>query len=474
MTLARRLNRPDGSFAGVVFAGVSSAHFRNLFAAIDLGVHGAISLRTTNLRLVARHPDPAGADSAIGSNRVSAQLQEALRVNPAAGAYVALTALDGIERVNAYRQVKSYPFTIIVGIPTDTWRTGARNDVIEFGALGGLAAVITLLSSWLLHLAWRHRESAVRAVARESARHQLLLRNASDGIHILDGGGHVLEASDSFCAMIGRSRAEVLGGNIAEWDMRWSGLELADMLRGLLQKRGNTVIETRHRLPGGGASDVEINVVAVAYDGRPALFCSARDITARKRAEQELLRLNHALEELAIHDAQTGLFNRRYLNEAVARELSQAARGGFPVSFILLDIDLFKAFNDTYGHQAGDHVLQAVGGLLRSSTRGGDIACRYGGEEFLLVLPNTPTAMAVQRAEELRAATEALPVSWDGQSLGIAISAGVATYPDHGATGDLVISRADAALYAAKSAGRNQVSAAGESPAGGGTEPARA
>ncbi len=128
-----------------------------------------------------------------------------------------------------------------------------------------------------------------------------------------------------------------------------------------------------------------------------------------------------------------------------------------PVSFIMLDIDFFKRVNDTRGHSAGDRVLQAVAKRLLDNSRGGDVACRYGGEEFLLVLPNTAADIALQRAEDIRALVGSSPVPCDGEAIAVTLSAGVATYPDDGASADAVIRRADDALFAAKAAGRNCV-----------------
>jgi diguanylate cyclase (GGDEF)-like protein len=127
------------------------------------------------------------------------------------------------------------------------------------------------------------------------------------------------------------------------------------------------------------------------------------------------------------------------------------------VSFIMIDLDHFKKLNDRYGHKAGDLILQALSHQLIESTRGGDIACRYGGEEFLVVLPRAPVEMAYQRAEQWRSLFEELRVRYDTTELKTTISAGVATYPANGKTADAVITMADAALYAAKNTGRNRV-----------------
>jgi diguanylate cyclase (GGDEF)-like protein len=196
-----------------------------------------------------------------------------------------------------------------------------------------------------------------------------------------------------------------------------------------------------------------------------------RDITAQIEAEKALTRANeelrvrvadieslHAeLSEQAIRDPLTGLLNRRYLPEMLSSELGRAAREGYPVSFIMLDIDGFKRINDIHGHATGDLILRVLGSQLLSQIRAGDIACRYGGDEFLLVLTNTPLDAATRRAERWRTAFEESGEVFMGLDDGVSMSVGVATYPTHGESVEQVFAAADAAMYAAKAAGRNRV-----------------
>jgi diguanylate cyclase (GGDEF)-like protein/PAS domain S-box-containing protein len=170
------------------------------------------------------------------------------------------------------------------------------------------------------------------------------------------------------------------------------------------------------------------------------------------------LRLHERLRSQSIRDPLTGLFNRRYMEESLEREMRRAGRGRHPVGILMLDLDHFKEFNDTFGHEAGDRLLREVGAILQRSIRGEDIACRYGGEEFTLILPQASLLDAAQRAEQIRDAIKSLHVQHRRQTLGpVSISVGLAIYPDHGPTGDAVLRAADAALYLAKARGRDRV-----------------
>jgi diguanylate cyclase (GGDEF)-like protein/PAS domain S-box-containing protein len=170
------------------------------------------------------------------------------------------------------------------------------------------------------------------------------------------------------------------------------------------------------------------------------------------------LHLRETLRSQSVRDALTGLFNRRYLEETLDREVRRVTRANKPLGVIMLDIDHFKVFNDTFGHEAGDAVLREFGRFLGSNLRGEDIACRYGGEEFVLILPEADLEITTQRAEKLREGVKYLTVTDHDQSLGaISLSLGVAIYPEHGANGDALLRAADTALYRAKHNQRDRV-----------------
>lgn len=185
------------------------------------------------------------------------------------------------------------------------------------------------------------------------------------------------------------------------------------------------------------------------------------------------LRLRDSLRNQAIRDGLTGLYNRRYFEETAEREIARAKRAGLPLVFMMLDVDHFKRFNDTHGHDAGDYLLRQVGHLLRSSVRQSDSACRYGGEEFVLILPESRLEDAQRRAEQIRRAFHQLALSHQGKALGaVTVSIGVAVYPEHGHDWAEVVRNADAALYRAKQEGRDRVVLAPPREPGAAIEPA--
>lgn len=170
------------------------------------------------------------------------------------------------------------------------------------------------------------------------------------------------------------------------------------------------------------------------------------------------LRLRESMRNLSIRDPLTGLVNRRYMEEALAQEQYRARRNGLKMAVIMIDIDHFKCFNDQFGHDGGDAVLRALGGFLKEQVRGSDIACRYGGEEFVLLLSPATAEGARLRAETIRVGAAQLAVIHGQRALGpISLSLGVAMFPEHGADAAAIIKAADVALYQAKNGGRDRV-----------------
>jgi diguanylate cyclase (GGDEF)-like protein/PAS domain S-box-containing protein len=213
----------------------------------------------------------------------------------------------------------------------------------------------------------------------------------------------------------------------------------------------------------------------VAIDVSPRTRRPEQDAELRLRAMTDRvgpalanLKLRDTLREMALRDGLTGLYNRRYFEDVFYRELHRAERNGKPVSVVMIDIDHFKRFNDKHGHDAGDFVLSAVARAISNSIRPSDIACRYGGEELAIVLPETTLESARDRAEQMRRAIRETNLTHLGQTLpGPTASFGVAVYPEHGTKPADLLKAADQALYRAKHEGRDRVCVAEKlAPAG--------
>jgi diguanylate cyclase (GGDEF)-like protein len=194
--------------------------------------------------------------------------------------------------------------------------------------------------------------------------------------------------------------------------------------------------------------------VSLGEDDRPLVLACAEQIGLAISN----LQLRETLRHQSIRDPLTNLYNRRYLEESLEHELQRATRSRQSVGVIMMDIDFFKRFNDAHGHGAGDALLQAVAKCLQTGTRGSDIACRYGGEELTLILPEATCAQTVARAEKLRRDVERTRIHYLGKLLGpVTISAGVACFPEDASDANELLKAADAMLYKAKAAGRNRV-----------------
>jgi diguanylate cyclase (GGDEF)-like protein len=227
----------------------------------------------------------------------------------------------------------------------------------------------------------------------------------------------------------------------------------------------------RHAVEREGTALVCIPMTAGGRTvGVVTLECSALalptavDLFAKPFADQlalglVTLHLQQSLQSRAVRDSLTGLYNRRHMEEALTQQMDRVVRNSGSFAIVLVDVDHFKRFNDTFGHTAGDALLNQLGKLMESVFADDDVVCRYGGEEFLVILPDATIDSARSRAEYLRESVRELNVNVGGRSLaGVSISAGIAAAPTHGLSIETLIATADRALYAAKSGGRDRVS----------------
>ncbi len=310
------------------------------------------------------------------------------------------------------------------------------------------------------------KRRCAEAVLREKQVHlQAIFDNAAVGIFQITPDGQWLDVNQRGMRMLGYSMAEL--AQMKYLDV----IHPADRARNLhdfqlldWKRHASFRMERRYLRKDGTLfwGDLSITAIQDAQGKVSSLLGVLVNITRSKEAEAALQRANEQLQQQAIRDALTGLYNRRYLDETLSRELRRAMREQQPLGLVLLDIDYFKRCNDTYGHDAGDALLRAVAGFILNHTRSADLACRYGGEEFVLLLPGASVQDTWQRAEDIRSGIQQLAVPYQGRILdAITVSLGIAVFPHHGVTADLLIKTADRALYWAKRNGRNQIVAAG-------------
>lgn len=326
-------------------------------------------------------------------------------------------------------------------------------DVWISALLIGLSAVLMGLgfaSSWRLTF---QRASSSKALRKESEKNLALLHNASDGIHILDSAGNVQEASDAFCAMIGYSRSEIIGMNVVQWDAHFKPEDLPSILQSILDKATRFQFETVHRRKDASLFEVEISVLPIELDGNPFLFCSSRDISERKRNEQQVQRL-------AYHDQLTELPNRALFVDRLDQAMASSRRYKRFGAVLFMDLDKFKIINDVHGHSVGDQVLREVAKRLTYQQRQSDTVSRFGGDEFVILLTElstdqeTAAKLAFEVAEKVRAALEN-PVRINDQDHLVTSSIGVSLFPKEDQSVEDMIREADIAMYRAKENGRN-------------------
>lgn len=311
-----------------------------------------------------------------------------------------------------------------------------------------------------LETALRENERIYRNLRESEAKYHALVDQSLVGIAIIEDE-RFNYVNPRFMEMYGYAADEI--GALGPLDL----VAEADRPRVMQEMRGRAAggaervhYQVRGRCRNGDLIDVEVHGSSAEWGGRRMLVNIVNDVSERCRAERAVLALQDELLQQSLHDPLTGLYNRRYLDEALGRELQVARRKGQPLSLLMGDLDHFKSINDHHGHPAGDAVLRGFADLLRRSSRSSDIACRVGGEEFLLVLPSIGKPGAVAVGERLRLAMGDAPTDFRGTRIPATASFGVSTFPEDGLAAEQLIAAADRALYVAKAEGRNRVAAA--------------
>ncbi len=362
-------------------------------------------------------------------------------------------------RLQAFTIMMTLPISMVANVISIATLKELKLDFSPIGFL----AVGSIMS--YVHL--RHKLFDIRPVARHKVMDEIL-----DGVVVLDNDNRIIDMNPAAQTMLGKTMQTAQGRPAETIIPVWN--ELIGKSSGPENKTIDFMIgcsQSRH-------IDLTLSVMFANRREPAGKLILLRDITQIKNIESalretnsELLRkieenesLQAQLKEQAIRDPLTGLYNRRFLEETLAHELLKSERSKEPMCLVIIDLDRFKNINDTYGHDVGDLFLMALADLLEKRTRKGDVACRFGGEEFIIVMPGAPLEAAVARINAFREEFAAMKIKAAGADIAVTFSAGLAGYPMHGLDDKSLIAAADKALYAAKETGRNRLVVASTDP----------
>ncbi len=326
---------------------------------------------------------------------------------------------------------------------------------LDFSPLGFIAAGMIFTYAQL-----RHNLFDLVPVARDR-----VFENMRAGAIILDNGERVIDMNKAAEEFLGITMGHAVGTEVISILPAWQ--EATSRIAAKKEPR----VEFISKDPENRNIELSANIL---YDRRNQPYGKLvilRDITNMKRIENSLRKSNEnlkqkiseieslqiKLKEEAIRDHLTGLYNRRFLQETLNREIAHASRARVPLSLTMIDLDNFKNINDTYGHALGDLFLTSLSSLLNQKTRSTDVCCRYGGEEFVIVMPTASLEEAAQRVDQLRVEFGKIKIETGKKEVSVTLSAGVACYPLHGDNDKSLLDAADRALYTAKAKGRNRV-----------------
>lgn len=452
VAVSRALFAPDGTFEGIVYAAVPVAHFEGLLARLELGEKGAVSLRSESLQLIARAAGGRPATGKVGSSNVSPELAQALQRSPQRGFFVSRTALDGIERSNAYQKVESFPLLVLAGLATDDFFAPWRRQAVQLSAL--VLVILSLLAgSSLLLVRYRRAQLAAMTQIADLAREQsAMLDNELIGI-VKAHDRKTLWMNKAMECIFGYTPEELLGHSARMLHPDDASYEALASAYSVMSSGRQFRSQLKMRRKDGEL--IWIDLTGAMLSATETLWLMA-DVTLQKRNEEQI---RHA----ALHDALTGLPNRSLLGHRIDAALHTAAQEHQLAAVAMFDLDGFKQVNDRHGHGAGDALLKQVAGRLTQGVRGHDTVFRWGGDEFVVLLTgltgNEDSVVTLQRL--LQDLQRPIAVG-DGTMANVGASIGVAFFPGDGNDVDTLMRVADERMYEAKRGGRNRIVSAAE------------
>lgn len=458
------LSRPifkNGQFAGVALIAVDPDYFVSFYQSAGLGDRGAARMIRDTGEIMARSSEQ---EKFVG--KVIKPSPYADPGAPLQGSFRRKAQADGVDRLSSYHRLAQYGVTVVIGPGVDERLVHVRAHQRQLLWAASLISLLLLLISWGLRQSAVRNRAARRALAQTQAKFRLLFENMTEAVSLnrlrLDDSGRavnydIVTVNPAFVAQTGRTAAQVQGRPVTEV----FGLPEAPLLEvyAKVVQTGEHVRFEHHVGPAN--KDFEIHAFRYEPDHFATVYVDVSERNANHRQLQQqfdkIVQLQSLLQEQVLHDPLTQLHNRRFLDETLPREFARAKRDQQPIAFVVIDIDHFKRVNDTHGHAVGDLVLKRLASLLKKQARESDLLCRFGGEEFFLVMPGTTPEQAQAKTDAIRTLVAQTVIDLEGAELHITVSAGVAGYPGHGHDSDTLFKLAVKALYAAKSGGRNRV-----------------
>ena len=473
IVLSRHIKSASGDFQGGVLGVIELQRAQHLFNSLSPGHGDSVALLDNDQILLARLP----AVSDLIEKRVTTpEIPADLRSSGSGSNVSTQIDIDGRERLFGFSKIEGLPFVVAYGIDKakaiENWQWRAAQIAAGF--------FTSLLLALLVARSYRATILQREALRASEDHFRMLAEDMADIVWKADAQMRFTYINTADQKVRGFPREEVIGSSFRD-NLTMQGQGILDeqiRKRQEIALSADKGIALKYELPMRHKNDGEVwiemsSVPIYGSDGSISGYQGVgRDISTRKQHEAELLQSHQQLEnrlhavaeeksvlqELTMRDSLTGLHNRRFLDAALSRELARSEREGNRLAVIVMDLDHFKNVNDQYGHAAGDETLKMLAELLKRGARESDLICRYGGEEFVAIMPGMSADQALERAESWRNQLEETIIVCGDSKISITLSAGIAVFPDHGNTPNLLLSGADKMLYKAKGEGRNRIS----------------
>ncbi len=453
LPISQRIDNPDGSLAGIMIATIDMDHFSRFIETFEVNEENAFALLRKDGAILLRLPIDL---KAMGANVADSTLYRDQIMKKLRGNYEYVSRFDGTKRISGFYRSTD---TGVTAIATQT-KASIFDDWLKQSKYPWLSIILAYLIGTAMAIRWIRqielREIGDQKVAAREAEFRLIANASPDVIEKISLAGVRQYVSPAAARIFERDTESVIGTSVLDDRDDQTKSAWQDALAKVQSGSSTECILYRHQRMDGTMIWLESVISCFRSDDNnepDGIVVITRDVTRQQMMKQEL-------NALATTDELTRLFNKRYFNTQLSSTLAVARANQQSVSLILLDLDRFKAYNDTYGHLAGDCALRDVAAVIPPQLIGtGGLAARYGGEELVVLLPNTDAEETMRIAENIRKAIAALKIEHAGNLPWghVTVSSGYATaLPSQAFSENDLITQADRALYAAKAAGRNR------------------